>query len=137
MKKIFIFLTAIAFLAGCTSTPKRSNIPAPVASIQAVSEGEYILTNLFPEANLTLGFDEEGRIFGFSGINRYFGKADINNGTIVVEPLATTKMAGPQAKMIIEDQYLTILKSAKTIEIKNDSLILTNERGETLIFNKK
>lgn len=137
MKKIFIFLTAIVFLAGCTSTPKRSNIPTPVASIQTVSEGEYILTNLFPEANLTLGFDEEGRIFGFSGINRYFGKADINNGTIVVEPLATTKMAGPQAKMIIEDQYLTILKSAKTIEIKNDSLILTNERGETLIFNKK
>lgn len=46
-------------------------------------------------------------------------------------------MAGPQDRMIIEDQYLTILKSAKTIEIKNDSLILTNERGETLIFNKK
>ena len=94
-------------------------------------------TNIFPEANLTLGFDNEGRIFGFSGINRYFGKADINNGAIVVEPLATTKMAGPQDRMIIEDQYLTILKSAKTIEIKNDSLILTNERGETLIFNKK
>ena len=78
MKKIFIFLTAVVFLAGCTSTPKRSNIPTPVASIQAVSEGEYVLTNIFPEANLTLGFDNEGRIFGFSGINRYFGKADIN-----------------------------------------------------------
>lgn len=137
MKKVFIFLTAVVFLAGCSSTPKKSNVPTPVASIQVVSEGEYILTNLFPEANLTLGFDEEGRIFGFSGINRYFGKVDINNGTILVEPLATTRMAGPKEKMIIEDQYLTILKSTKTIEIKNDSLILTNERGETLIFNKK
>ena len=50
MKKIFIFLTAVVFLAGCTSTPKRSNIPTPVASIQAVSEGEYILTNIFPRS---------------------------------------------------------------------------------------
>lgn len=137
MKKIFIFLTAIVFLAGCTTTPKRSNIPTPVASIQAVSEGEYVLITPFPESHLTLGFDEEGRIFGFSGINRFFGKADINNGTIVIEPLGYTKMAGSKDRMIIEDQYLTMLKSAKTIEFKNDSLILTTERGETLIFNRK
>lgn len=137
MKKIFIFLTAIAFLAGCSSTPKRSNIPTPVASIQTVSEGEYLLVSPFADAHLTLGFDNEGRIFGFSGINRFFGKADINNGSITIEPLGYTKMGGSKDRMIIEDQYLTILKSAKTIEFKNDSLILTNERGETLIFNRK
>ncbi len=35
-----------------------------------------------------------------------------------------------------QTQFLIEIDKVKG-EIKNDSLILTNERGETLIFNKK
>lgn len=138
MKKFFIFLTAAIVLTGCTSTPRRDiDLTPAVVTIEAVAGNEYVLTNRFAENNLTLGFDKEGRIFGFAGINRFFGKATIADGTIVVDALATTRMAGPRELMIVEDQYLTLLKSAKTITIEGNTLILTNEKEENLIFNKR
>lgn len=138
MKKFFIFLTAAIVLTGCTSTPRRDiDLTPAVVTIEAVAGNEYVLTNRFAENNLTLGFDKEGRIFGFAGINRFFGKATITDGTIVVDALATTRMAGPRELMIVEDQYLTLLKSAKTITIEGNTLILTNEKEENLIFNKR
>lgn len=138
MKKFLIFLTAALMLTGCTSTSRKDvDLTPPLVSIETVADKEYILTNHFPEDNLTLGFDKEGRIFGFSGINRFFGKAVVVDGTITVGPLATTRMGGPREKMIVEDQYLTLLKSAKTIVVEGDTLILTNDREENLIFNRK
>ena len=136
MKKIFIFLAALVLVVGCSSTPVKVEVPVEV-SLKNVAGNEYTLTNLFAENNLTIGFDKEGRIFGFAGINRFFGKADINNGTINIGALATTKMAGPRDKMIVEDQYLTLLKNAKTIKEDGDKLILSNEKEEEMIFIKK
>lgn len=46
-------------------------------------------------------------------------------------------MAGPRDKMIVEDQYLTLLKNAKTIKEDGDKLILSNEKEEEMIFIKK
>ena len=138
MKKFFIFLAAAVMLTGCTAGPRRdADLTPETVSIETVADKEYVLTNQFVGENLTLGFDKEGRIFGFAGINRFFGKATIVNGTITIDALGTTRMAGPREKMIIEDQYLTLLKSAKTISIEKDALILTNEREESLIFNRK
>ena len=136
MKKIFIFLAALVLMVGCSSTPVKVEVPVEV-SLKNVAGNECTLTNLFAENNLTIGFDKEGRIFGFAGINRFFGKADINNGTINIGALATTKMAGPRDKMIVEDQYLTLLKNAKTIKEDGDKLILSNEKEEEMIFIKK
>ncbi len=136
MKKIFIFLAALTLLSGCISTPVKMEAPM-VVSLENVADSEYLLSNLFVEDNLTLGFDKEGRIFGFAGVNRFFGKADINNGTISIEALGTTRMAGPRDKMIVEDQYLTLLKSAKTIVEDKGQLIITNEKEEKMIFIKK
>ncbi|BBA51756.1 hypothetical protein FV113G1_21060 [Fusobacterium varium] len=136
MKKIFIFLATLILLVGCSSAPVKVEVPVEV-SLENVAGNEYVLTNLFVENNLTIGFDKEGRIFGFAGINRFFGKADIDNGTINIGALATTRMAGPRDKMIVEDQYLTLLKNAKTIKKDGYKLILTNAKEEEMIFIKK
>ncbi|MHD0316975.1 META domain-containing protein [Fusobacterium sp. THCT1E2] len=136
MKKIFIFLATLMLLAGCSSTPVKVEVPVEV-SLENVAGNEYVLTNLFAENNLTIGFDKDGRIFGFAGINRFFGKADINDGNINIGALATTRMGGPRDKMIVEDQYLTFLKNVKTIKKDGNNLILTNDKADEMIFIKK
>lgn len=56
---------------------------------------------------------------------------------MVVDPLASTRMGGSREALIREDQYLTLLKSMTTITKKENNLILSNEKGEQLIFQGK
>ena len=135
MKKIVILMVMMISLVGCcTLQENRSNSPQIVGNVAEVSNIEYNLTNIFPGQGLTVGFDEAGRIFGYSGLNRFFGKAEISNGNIKVDPLASTKMGGSREALIREDQYLTLLKSMTKINKKGKELILSNEKGEQLIF---
>lgn len=138
MKKIFIFVTAVMFFTSCSnlSSPKKEiEKTTSVARINDISQKEYILTNLYPEANLTLGFDNYGRIFGYSGLNRYFGKVKIVDGTIKIDPLASTKVSGSQEAFIREHIYLSMLKTMTKIEIKQNNLVLSNDKDEKLIFS--
>ncbi len=135
MKKIVILMTMIVSLIGCSNLQEsQKNSPQGVSSVVEVIDVEYTLTNIFPGQGLTVGFDEAGRIFGYSGLNRFFGKAEIKDGTIKVEPLASTRMGGAREALIREDQYLTLLKSMTQITKKGNQLILSNEKGEQLIF---
>ena len=124
-------------LVGCTTLQEtKVDSPQVVANVTEVTNIEYNLINIFPGQGLTVGFDDAGRIFGYSGLNRYFGKADIKDGRIVVDPLASTKMGGSREALIREDQFLTLLKSMTKISKTGDKLILTNTKGEQLIFSK-
>lgn len=135
MKKIVILMTMVISLIGCSNLQEsQKNSPQGVSSVVEVIDVEYTLTNIFPGQGLTVGFDEAGRIFGYSGLNRFFGKAEIKDGVITVEPLASTRMGGSREDLIREDQYLTLLKSMTKIEKKGKELILSNEKGEQLIF---
>lgn len=137
MKRVMILITMVISLVGCTTLQEtKVNSPQVVANVTEVTNIEYNLINIFPGQGLTVGFDDAGRIFGYSGLNRYFGKADIKDGRIVVDPLASTKMGGSREALIREDQFLTLLKSMTKISKTEDKLILTNTKGEQLIFSK-
>lgn len=137
MKRVMILITMVISLMGCTTLQEtKVDSPQVVANVTEVTNIEYNLINIFPGQGLTVGFDDAGRIFGYSGLNRYFGKADIKDGRIVVDPLASTKMGGSREALIREDQFLTLLKSMTKISKTGDKLILTNTKGEQLIFSK-
>ena len=137
MKKVIILITMMISLVGCATLQEtKVDSPQAVESVVEVTNIEYNLINIFPGQGLTVGFDDAGRIFGYSGLNRYFGKADIKDGRIVVDPLAPTKMGGSREALIREDQFLTLLKSMTKISKTGDKLILTNTKGEQLIFSK-
>ncbi|MBM6690366.1 META domain-containing protein [Fusobacterium mortiferum] len=137
MKRVMILITMVISLVGCTTLQEtKVDSPQVVANVTEVTNIEYNLINIFPGQGLTVGFDDAGRIFGYSGLNRYFGKADIKDGRIVVDPLASTKMGGSREALIREDQFLTLLKSMTKISKTEDKLILTNTKGEQLIFSK-
>jgi hypothetical protein len=86
--------------------------------------------------NITLSFNENG-INGNSGINNYFGKYEIVNNNIKVSPLGSTEMAGPENLMKIEREFLKLLENSKKIKLSNQkTLVLTTDKGKTLIFEK-
>lgn len=132
MKKIVILLSMVMMMGACTNVQPKG--PTPIQSMIEVSDKEYELANLFAGQGLTLGFDIEGRIFGYSGLNRFFGKAEIENGNMKVSALASTRMGGSREAMIREDQYLSLLQSMTKIQEENGQLILSNDKGEQLIF---
>lgn len=135
MKKILFLVSILLVIGACTDLETRAQREAgQVVSLQQISKKDYVLTNVFPNKGLTLGFDTEGRIFGYSGLNRFFGKAKIVGDTIKIEKLASTKMSGAQDAWIRENEYLTLLNSMTKIVMKKNVLILSNEKGETLEF---
>lgn len=138
MKKILIIIPFLLMIGGCNNLENREvlNIPK-FLTLKDVSKSDYVLTNIFPNQDVTLGFNENGRIFGYSGMNRYFGKAQINGNNINIEVIGTTRMSGTDAQLITETVYLDLLKTMKEIELKDNKLILMNDKGETLEFIQK
>ena len=87
------------------------------------------------EIRVTLNFSED-RIHGDSGINSYFSNYIITSDNIVVGPIGSTKMAGPDKFMKLESQYLNILQNSKKVKLDNNRLTFTTDDGKTLIFKE-
>ena len=72
-----------------------------------------------------------------SGINNYFGDYEIVNNNIKVGPLGSTRMAGLENLMKVEREFLELLGNSKKVKLSDQkTLILTTDKGKTLIFEK-
>ena len=87
------------------------------------------------QVRVTLNFSED-RIHGDSGINSYFSNYIITSDNIVVGPIGSTKMAGPDNFMKLESQYLNILQNSKKIKLDNNRLTFMTDDGKTLTFKE-
>jgi heat shock protein HslJ len=72
----------------------------------------------------TLTFPETGKIAGNGSCNRFFGSAEISGNTIKLGPLASTRMACPEAVMNQEMKYLAALQAAERFEWKDPNLLI-------------
>lgn len=129
-KKIITFIAAGALLAGCTA------MGSNVVDVKKIEKQEYQLANKYEDVGMTIAF-EDGRIYGFSGVNRYFGSAVIDDKNIEIGNVASTMMAGPEDRMQAEHGFMQLLSDAKTIEMKDDAIVITTNSNEQLIFKKK
>lgn len=135
MKKILVMVGILMMLGACNSANTyHTTRTDKIVRIEDVSNTDYLLTTVFPNKGITLGFNTDKRVFGYTGLNRYFGKVAINGDFIVMDSISTTKMSGTQDQFITENLYLTMLKSMRKIEVKNGKIILSNPKGETLEF---
>jgi heat shock protein HslJ len=82
---------------------------------------------------ITLKFDDSGTISGFSGVNSYFGVCTMDGSIIFIGPLGSTKMAGPESLMTLEQLYFNLLTSATGVSLSGDSLSLTNNEGTAVL----
>jgi len=112
-------------------TPITTNIGWQVQYFR--SEGSLVTP--IDGTNITANFTVDGRLSGSSGCNNYFASYDKTNQSIHIEKIALTKMACSDKTgiMMQEATYLENLNSAVETAIADNSLILKNASGETLI----
>lgn len=139
MKKSMMILTlAGLLLGGCTALEKTNETVEKVGTvtqtaqtildINSIKGKEFTLEN----SDATITFDNT-KVYGFAGVNRYFGSLKVEGSKITIENVASTMMAGPQAKMEQEFKYLKDLAEMNSMKIEGNVITLTGN-GKTLRF---
>ena len=112
---------------------KEAKTTGQAASAQPVSfslsHGEWLLEDLsgsgvLDNVQATLTLPEPGRVAGRGSCNRFFGPVEINGDAIKMGPLASSRMACPEAVMNQETKYLEALQAAERFEWKDPYLLI-------------
>jgi heat shock protein HslJ len=104
--------------------------PAPAQPVSfSLSNSEWLLEDLsgsgvLDNVQATLTFPETGKVAGNGSCNRFFGPAEINGDAIKLGPLASSRMACPEAVMNQEAKYLGALQAAERFEWKDPYLLI-------------
>src|SRR5216684_3296485 len=95
----------------------------------SLSGSEWLLEDLggsgvIDNIQATLTFPEAGRIAGNASCNRFSGAAEVSGNSVKLGPLASARMACPEAVMNQETKYLTALHAAERFEWKDPYLLI-------------
>jgi heat shock protein HslJ len=95
----------------------------------SLSGSEWLLEDLggsgvIDNIQATLTFPEAGKVTGNSSCNRFSGPAEISGDSVKLGPLASTRMACPEAVMNQETKYLNALQAAERFEWKDPYLLV-------------
>jgi len=136
-RSIVVLVTAVAALTimGC-SQPAVSQPAASFGGATAVPGTSWVLRDL---SGVTLGtgvptidFGTDGTVSGSAGCNTFNGTYTVEGSSISFGPLASTKMACPEADMAVETAFLAGLAGATSWSIQAEMLKL--EGASTLNF---
>lgn len=127
---------------GETSAETISNETIPAETISSLTVDdllgkEFSLTNMYTGKDVTIAFSDTNMIGGKSAVNNYFTEFTLDGDKISFKALGSTKMAGPEEDMAVEDEYLQILSGADTISLNGDVLTITTASGTNLIYTYK
>ena len=126
-----LFLTALV-AAGCASSGALGDAPD-----RAVGPTWQLVTlgNDAPDAEATITFGDDGRVFGTTGCNRYFGSYELaSDGALALSQVGSTRMACPPAEMAQEARFLDALNGAERVAVTGDRLVLASSGGPQLTF---
>ena len=90
-----------------------------------------------PLKEVTISFPATNMIGGKSAVNSYFTEFTLNGDKIAFKALGSTKMAGPEEDMAVENEYLQLLSAADTISLYGDVLNITNSTGNNIVYTFK
>ncbi len=142
MRKIFATIVsaaaAAAVLSGCSSLcPNNSKADALKNSawtldINSLKGADSQWDK--PAKDITLTFDENGKVAGCAGVNRYFsGKPALeNDGDIDFGMMGSTMMAGPGLQY--ESLFLKTLDEADNFAIVDGKLYLYDDNNVIALF---
>ena len=120
MRQFFILVFAFV-LGGCNS-------------VKDIGGTYHLISDNPSFQRVTLEIDGT-RVSGQGPCNRYFGsilQSDIGSSSILVGPLASTKMACPH--LSAEQRYFQELQRASMVEVVPNRLILTTSDETKLVF---
>jgi heat shock protein HslJ len=126
-----IWLAACVVFVSCTShkpPPQATQAGAPPAAISLVGT-EWDLEDLggagvLENVEATLTFPEAGKAAGDGSCNRFFGAVEISGDSIHFGPLASTRMACPDAVANQEARYLKALEGAERFTREGPHLMI-------------
>lgn len=79
---------------------------------------------------ITLEFDEQGRVSGRSACNRYTAGYELTGERLSIDLAAATRMACSEPRMMLEDRFLELLAGVEHFNIGQDGeLILIGSQG--------
>lgn len=126
MKKIVFLGLLLLLFVSCDKNIKLENM----------EKKEFVLVNIHKEFGITLSFEGD-KVYGFSGVNRYFGNFKLSGTKLVINPLASTKMAGDSKAMKAEDEYLKLLNNADKVVATKEGFKIYTKNDKVLQFVPK
>ncbi|KLI36439.1 hypothetical protein SZ51_12300 [Brachyspira hyodysenteriae] len=103
--------------------------------VNEYSGKEFKLSNMLEGTEITLSITNNSFV-GKSGVNNYNIPFEIKDGKITMSKTGiSTLMAGPEADMQAEDEYLKLLNKANYISYNNNTLCLKTSDDDILLFN--
>lgn len=101
---------------------------------EVVADKTFKLEGALPDHEVTITFGE-GRLAGNAGVNNYSAAYEVEGDSMNISPqIITTMMAGPEAAMNQESQYLKDLATAEKVEAGDEGVVITLKGGRKLIF---
>ena len=90
-------------------------------------------------AEVTIGFDAEGRAFGRAACNRYSGGYELTGEGISFGPMAATKMACAPALMDLETKVFEALGQVRRFDVDETGalLLIGGPEGEALLTARR
>jgi heat shock protein HslJ len=114
-----------------SSIKKIAPIPPSMSAVVSFSlpGTEWLLEDLagggvIDNVQATLNFPDATKVAGNGSCNRFSGPAVVGGSAIKLGPLASTRMACPEAVMNQETKYLNVLQAAERYEWKDPYLLI-------------
>ncbi len=107
--------------------------------VTGYNNGKAAVTTLITGSEITLSFALDSKLNGKAGCNNYSAMYEINQGTIKIGPLASTKTMCLEPAGIMEQEaaYLNALSTGSTYRMDGDKLELRNTDGLIALSLKK
>ncbi|MBU2929459.1 META domain-containing protein [Winogradskyella psychrotolerans] len=134
MKFLISLFTLLLTINSCDSSKK---VVENSKNMQDTLSGTYYITQLEDTDvslyKLVISFDEtSNKVTGFAGCNSLFGSYSLENNSITLENIATSKKMCQKDIIVIERQFLKALNAIDSFSI-NDTNISFSE-NDTILF---
>jgi len=105
--------------------------------LKSYDNGTDGMVSVIEGSEITLTFDDEGRIAGSAGVNRYFASYETDGEKLSFGLAGSTMMAGPEDAMMQENIYLKLLNETASFSGVGDELELHDSDGNVLLVFEK
>lgn len=128
---------AVGGVAGATTAPPDDS-SGPSASAPADTDsgglvGTWNVATIGADDVSGIGaffeFTDDGQVQGFSGVNSFHGPYEAGQGTIEFGAVISTRMAGPEPAMAVENALFAVLEGAQPVALAGDMLTLGSGDG--------
>ena len=125
-----LFLAGIAFinLKGVQDQSETRNASPTEISASAWRPTHLGEMKLEEASEMFIQFEEDGQVRGNGGCNRFFGSYELEDGSVQIGPLGSTRMACPEPAMSFEISFMEALRTSTTASLVGNKLVLRADK---------